>query len=149
VPLSTVVAETRLRVRYAETDAMGIAHHSAYVPWLEVGRVEWLRALGVSYAQLERDGYALPVIEVRLRYVRPARFDDALIVRAALASIRSREAQFVYEVLSDEERPFQLANGMTRHMCLLRGNVARLPDALLEAVRRAEQGARATLGVAP
>lgn len=149
MPLSTVVAETRLRVRYAETDAMGIAHHSAYVPWLEVGRVEWLRALGVSYAQLERDGYALPVIEVRLRYVRPARFDDALIVRAALASIRSREAQFVYEVLSDEERPFQLANGMTRHMCLLRGNVARLPDALLEAVRRAEQGARATLGVAP
>jgi acyl-CoA thioester hydrolase len=92
--------------------------------------VAWLEAAGVSYRDLERDGYSLPVIELRLRYVAPARFDDELRVRTALAELRSREARFVYEVVTAEEHPRQLANGTTRHMNLRNGAVAPMPAAL-------------------
>ena len=144
--MSTLVVESRLRVRYAETDAMGVAHHSAYVPWFEMGRVDWLRAVGGSYAQLEREGYALPVVELRVRYVLPAKFDDPLIVRSAVADLRSREVQFVYEIVTDEDHPRQLANGMTRHICLLRGAVARMPEALRQAVLEGERAGGACPG---
>jgi acyl-CoA thioester hydrolase len=117
-------------VRYAETDAAGIAHHASFLPWLEVGRVEWLRAGSVSYVDLEREGYSLPVVEAHLRYVAPARFDDQLLIRTALADLRSRSVRFVYEVVTDEPHPRQLANGMTRHICLLRGAIAPLPERL-------------------
>lgn len=130
VPLSTEIVPLELRVRYAETDAMGIAHHSAFVPWLEAGRVEWLRQQGLSYRDLEREGYGLVVVELRLRYVIPVRFDDALIVRTALADMRSRGVRFVYEIVTDEVHPRQIANGMTRHVCLRDGEVARLPERL-------------------
>jgi len=130
MPLSTTIVPTPLRVRYAETDAAGIAHHSAYVAWLEMGRVEWLRAHGVSYAALEREGYHLPVVALDIRYVAPARFDDALLIRTGLADARSREARFVYEVVTDAQHPRQLASGSTRHICLLEGRVVRLPEAI-------------------
>jgi acyl-CoA thioester hydrolase len=138
MPVSTFIVETHLRVRYAETDAMGVAHHSAYVAWLEMGRVDWLRAVGGSYRELEGEGYALPVVDLRIRYVAPARFDDALVVRTALGDLRSREAQFVYEVVTDEPRPRQVANGMTRHICLQSGAVALMPESLRQAVAQVE-----------
>lgn len=130
MPLSTEIVETRFRVRYAETDASGIVHHSAYLPWLEMGRVEWLREAGASYRQLEAEGYSLPLTELHLRYVAAARFDDALIVRTALADLRSRSLRFIYEIVTDEQRPRQVANGMSRHICLLHGRIAPLPDSL-------------------
>ena len=68
----------RVRVRYCETDQMGVAHHAAWVPWLEMARIEWLRAHGHSYAQLEREGLGMPVIDLRLRYRKAARFDEEL-----------------------------------------------------------------------
>jgi acyl-CoA thioester hydrolase len=89
-----------------------------------------MRAIGPSYAQREQRGYALPVVELRLRYVAPARFDDLLIVRTALADLRSRSATFTYEVVSDESHPRQLANGMTRHICMRHGEVCRMPEEL-------------------
>lgn len=146
MPLSTVVHEARLRVRYAETDAQGIAHHSSYVPWLEVGRVEWLRAAGVRYADLEAQGYSLPVVELHLRYVAAARFDDALVVRTGLADVRSRSVRFVYEIVTDTDHPRQVANGMTRHVCLCQGRISTLPHALrdLVAVQAPEAGAQAS-----
>jgi acyl-CoA thioester hydrolase len=142
MPLSTEVHEHKLRVRYAETDAMGIVHHSAYLPWLEVGRVEWMRAQGLSYAQFERDGYALPLVEVRVRYVAAARFDDALIIRTALWDVRSRGVRFSYEIVTDEEHPRQVANAMTLHVCLSNGSIARLPETLRDAVGEVREGKR-------
>lgn len=135
MPLSTAIRETSLRVRYAETDAAGIAHHAAYVAWLECGRVEWLRDQGISYAALEREGYHLPVVALDVRYVTPARFDDRLVVRTGVADARSREVRFVYEIVTDEPHPRQLANASTRHICLLRGQVARFPERLREIVQ--------------
>ena len=74
---------SKIRVRYAETDQMGVAHHSAYVPWLEVARVDWLKAVGLDYAEIERGGIFFPVTELRLRYKQPARFDEELVKKAA------------------------------------------------------------------
>jgi acyl-CoA thioester hydrolase len=130
MPLSTHVHETELRVRYVETDAAGIVHHAAFVAWLEVGRVEWLRAEGVEYLGLERAGYSLPVVELFLRYVAPARFDDLLRVRVALADARSRSVTFAYEVLTASEPARQLANGHSKHICLFEGRVAPMPAEL-------------------
>jgi len=144
MPLSTEVTETCLRVRYAETDAMGIAHHSAYLPWLEVGRVEWMRARGMSYAELERQGYALPVVDVHVRFVTAARFDDALVVRAAVWDVRSRSVRFSYEIVTDEPHPRQVANATTRHICLRHGEIARLPDPLREIAGDVRDGERST-----
>jgi acyl-CoA thioester hydrolase len=72
---------TTVRVRYAETDQMGVAHHGAYVAWLEEARIEWLRALGVNYRDLERDGVLMPVVDLRIAYKRPLRFDDLAELR--------------------------------------------------------------------
>ncbi|MCC7018237.1 MAG: acyl-CoA thioesterase [Ardenticatenales bacterium] len=130
MPHSADVHAFPLRVRYAETDAAGLAHHGSYLPWFEAARVEWLRAHGIVYAELEREGYHLAVVEAFIRYVAPARFDDALLVRTGLVDMRSREATFVYEVVTDTAHPRQLANGRTRHICLFRGQVAKLPEAV-------------------
>lgn len=130
MPLSTQVHEHRFRVRYAETDASGLAHHSAYLPWLEEGRVEWLRAEGVLYADLEAEGYHLAVTEVQLRYVAPAFFDMALVLRSAVADMRSREVTFRYELVTDEPHPRQIASARSRHLCLREGRLARMPDVL-------------------
>jgi acyl-CoA thioester hydrolase len=138
VPLATLVHDAPIRVRYAETDAAGIAHHAAFVSWLEVGRVEWLRAAAASYAELEREGYSLPVVELLLRYVAPARFDDPLRVRTALADARSRSVTFVYEVLTADEPARQLANGSSRHICLRQGQVSPIPAAIQRLVGRRE-----------
>lgn len=130
MPHAAHVHATPVRVRYAETDASGLAHHSSYWPWFELARVEWLRSEGIRYADLERDGYHLAVVEAHIRYVAPARFDDALLVRTGLVDVRSREATFVYEVVTDTAHPRQLANGRTKHICLRHGGLSKLPEAL-------------------
>ncbi|HEV7991664.1 MAG TPA: thioesterase family protein [Gemmatimonadaceae bacterium] len=99
---------TELRVRYAETDRMGIVYYANYLIWCEVGRVEFMRALGRSYALLETEGYGLAVSEARVRYLSPARFDDRVRVETTLASVRSRAVTFDY-VISHAESGTRLA----------------------------------------
>ena len=88
--------KTRVRVRYADTDRMGVVYYANYLVWCEVGRVELLRALGRSYAALESDGVGLAVSEASVRYVSPARFDDRIRVETTLTSVRSRAITFDY-----------------------------------------------------
>ncbi len=130
MPFSGVIHESRLRVRYAETDAAGLAHHGSFIAWLELGRVEWLRSIGHSYAELERSGYHLAVVELSVRYVRPAHFDDELIVRTAITRVRSREASFVYEIVTSDNKPLQVSNATTRHLWLRNGIVSKMPDGI-------------------
>lgn len=87
---------TELRVRYAETDRMGVVYYANYLVWCEVGRVEFLRALGQSYATLERQGTGLAVAEASVRYLAPARFDDLVRVETTLTGVRSRAVTFDY-----------------------------------------------------
>ncbi len=120
-------ASSRIRVRYAETDQMGIAYHGNYFAWFEVGRTDLLRGLGLTYRELEADGVRLPVIETRARFLRPALYDDMLDVRTRLAELGGASLSFEYAVhREDSETP--LATGATVHAAVDReGKPRRLP----------------------
>ncbi len=110
------VYETKLRVRYAETDQMGVVYHSNYVIWFEVGRVEMLRQLGFTYRDMEReDGTHIAVVEVRCRYKAPARYDNLVSVRTRLLNVRDSLLHFGYEIVRDEDGAL-LAEGETIHI---------------------------------
>jgi len=103
---------TAFRVRYAETDQMGLAYYANYLVWFEVMRGDFMRALGVPYTELEAQGYYLPIIEAQVRYAAPARYDDAIEVVARIKKVGSRSVTFVYRV-EREGKP--LATGWTVH----------------------------------
>src|SRR5437870_12113897 len=90
---------SRVRVRYAETDQMGIVYYANYLVWFEVGRTDWLREHGWSYRDMETDGYALPVIEAHCTYRESARYDDEIQVRTAAALVSPGRIQFQYDVI--------------------------------------------------
>ena len=138
------VVETTFRVRYAETDQMGVVHHASYVAWLEEGRSQWMRAHGNSYAQFEKEGLLLVVSELYLRYKQPARYDQLVTICCWVESVRSRQIQFDYEVV-DAETGAVLVNGYTQLICLGReGEVTRIPNEWQGFLR---QGAPATVSV--
>lgn len=107
--------EALVRVRYAETDQMGIAHHSNYVVWFEVARSDYCRAVGVPYTEMEANDVQLIVAEVSLRYKRPAFYDDLLLIRVRSKEIRSRSLRFEYEVVRKADSEL-LATGETLHV---------------------------------
>lgn len=110
------VYETKLRVRYAETDQMGVVYHSNFVIWFEVGRVEMLRQLGFTYREMERqDGIHIAVVDMRCRYKSPARYDDMVTLRTRLVNVRDSLLHFGYEVVRDEDGTM-LAEGETVHI---------------------------------
>src|SRR5688500_9422320 len=92
--------ESRVRVRYKETDQMGIAHHSNYIVWFEIGRTDLCRATGISYSEIERRGYILVVSEIRCRYRVPFRYDDEVLIRTSVVEAASRALTFGYELLN-------------------------------------------------
>ncbi len=123
------VHETTVRVRYAETDQMGLAHHTAYLVWFEVGRSSLMRAHGASYGDFEREGFFLPVVECFARFVAPAKYDRLVKVRTWVEAFKSRSLTFGYEVV-DEESGQLLATGYTKHLCTDReGRTRRFPEA--------------------
>jgi len=128
--------ELRLRVRYSETDQMGVVHHSSYVIWLEEGRTALMREIGVPYAEVERSGFAMGVRKLDVRYRRPARYGDEILVRTWIQEARSASVSFGYEVLraSDEE---VLLTGRVETVSLALDGMrpAPLPEAVRESIR--------------
>ncbi|HKG90249.1 MAG TPA: thioesterase family protein [Gemmatimonadaceae bacterium] len=123
-----------LRVRYAETDQMGVVYHANYLVWCEIGRVEFIRALGTSYASLERSGVTLAVAEASVRYHAPARYDDLVRVETSLADVRSRTITFDY-LISHAETRGRLATARTTLICLdSGGRPSVMPDSLRAAL---------------
>ena len=121
-------ARSRVRVRYAETDQMGIVYYANYLVWFEVGRTDWRRETGWSYRDMEADGYSLPVIEARCTYHESARYDDEIEVRTTSTLESPIRIQFLYEVVRAADGT-KLATGMTMHAALDRtGRPRRLPD---------------------
>ena len=108
-------SETRVRVRYAETDQMGVVYHSNYLIWFEVGRVELIRQLGLNYRQMEEEGCGIAVVDVHVRYRAPARYDDELVVRTRLLAARGAVIRFGYKVLRVEDDVL-LCEGETVHV---------------------------------
>jgi acyl-CoA thioester hydrolase len=107
--------ETRVRVRYAETDQMGIVYHANYLVWMEIGRVEFCRAAGIRYRDLETEGVLLVVAEANCRFQAPARYDDEIRIRTCLGEANSRVLRFEYE-LFDVTSGQRLATGFTKHI---------------------------------
>lgn len=117
---------TRVRVRYADTDRMGVVYYANYLVWFEVGRTEWFRDAGWSYKEMEREGVSLPVIEVSCSYRQPARYDDEIEVRTRGTLLSPVRIRFDYEVVCGSE---ELAAGYTVHAALgPTGRPHRLPE---------------------
>lgn len=121
--------ETTIRVRYAETDQMGVVHHAAYLVWFEAGRVEFCRQRGFDYKRMEiEDDSFIVVAEAQCRYKRPAHFDDLLTVRTCLAESQRRTMRFRYEILNGASREV-IATGETLHVvCDRLGRPKSLPE---------------------
>ena len=108
--------ETRVRVRYAETDQMGVVYHANYLVWFEIGRVEFIRQMGLDYRTMEsEEGALIAVVEATARYKAPARYDDELLVRTSLAGVRGPIVRFRYAILRAADE-FLLCEGETVHM---------------------------------
>lgn len=108
--------EVQLRVRYAETDQMGVVYHSNFFIWMEIGRVELMRSLGFEYKQMEvEDDCHLPVVDARCRYKSPAHYDEQVIVRTELRNLRGSLIHFGYNILRQKDGAV-LAEGETTHL---------------------------------
>ena len=133
-----VFHETRLRVRYAETDQMGVVYHSNHLIWFEVGRVELMREMGFSYRDMERDdGRFIAVAEVTCRYRAPVFYDDEIVIRTRLKTVRESVVVFSYELVRADSRAL-VAEGETTHIVTdSKMKVAALPEKYLTAFRAA------------
>jgi acyl-CoA thioester hydrolase len=134
---SRIAGTVRFRVRYAETDQMGVVYHANYLVWCEVGRTELIRSLGPSYASLERQGVLLAVSEASLRFHAPARYDDLVVVETRVESVRSRTITFSYLISrQDEESRQRLVSATTTLVALDAASRPRsMPPPLLELFR--------------
>jgi acyl-CoA thioester hydrolase len=132
------VHEARVRVRYAETDQMGVAYHSNHLIWMEIGRVEYCRSLGIPYKEMEENGgILLAVVEVQCRYLYPARYDEEVVIATGVAKLGTRTIAFDYELrLAETARA--VASGHTKHVfCDRSMRPVRLPEKYAELFRSA------------
>jgi acyl-CoA thioester hydrolase len=126
--------EIEERVRYSETDPMGVAHNGSYFEWFEIGRTEFCRQNGLSYKDIEAQGYYLVVVEAFCKYRKPLRYDDIFLVRVSLREISAKKLVFDYELLTKEERKI-VASGYTVHIVTNgRAEVSALPEQLREKI---------------
>ena len=134
---------TEVSVRFAETDAQGIAHHSVYLVWFELARVEYLARFAGGYQALRDQGVEALVLEASVQYIAPARFADTLRIHARCGEVRGARFRYEYLVERDGER---LAEGWTRHATVDARTLrpTRVPAALAEAIARAEAGSSAS-----
>jgi acyl-CoA thioester hydrolase len=127
-----VVRTARVRVRYADTDQMGVTYHANYLVWFEVGRTDWLRAAGWTYRDMERAGVSLPVIEVTCRYLQPARYDDEIDIRTRATRLTPVRIRFDYEAVRVADG-VAAASGHSVHAALnSAGRPCRLPERVLQ-----------------
>ncbi|MBS1798592.1 MAG: acyl-CoA thioesterase [Acidobacteria bacterium] len=124
-----MIAEARVRVRYAETDQMGVVYHANYLIWFEVGRVEFIRSLGLDYKTMEReDGVGIAVVDVSARFKSPARYDDELVIQTRLLAARGAVVKFGYKIVRAADEAL-LCEGETSHVVVGRDmKRSRLPE---------------------
>jgi acyl-CoA thioester hydrolase len=129
--------EVKVRVIYADTDAMGVVYHANYFKWLEIGRTELLRDIGVVYAELESEGYSLPLIKSSCHHLAPARYDDILVVETRVSYFRRASVQFDY-IIWDENKENILVEGRTLHAFVGReGKIVRAPKDIADKIKKA------------
>ena len=126
--------QTKIRVRYGETDQMGYVYYGNYAQFFEVGRVEWLRSLGVSYKSLEASGIMLPVIQLNINYIKPAKYDDLLTIVTVLGNKPLVKIDFDFEILNEKKE--LLTTGFTRlvFMDMKKNKPVKAPQYLLDQI---------------
>jgi acyl-CoA thioester hydrolase len=126
--------ETEERVRYSETDQMGVAHNKSYFEWFEIGRTEFCRRKGIPYREIEVQGFYLVVVEAFCKYRKPLRYDQTFIIRVTLREATSKKVVFDYEILTQEDRSL-VASGYTVHIATnARGEISPLPAPVLDKI---------------
>jgi acyl-CoA thioester hydrolase len=115
---------TEIRVRVADTDLLGVAYHSHYLVWFEIGRTELMRSRGISYAEVERRGYSLPVTEAALKIRLPARYDETIRVETRIEQVLSRKVVFSYRILRDADL---LVEGSSTHLSVRHEDARAVP----------------------
>jgi len=128
-PASKITHETRFRVRYAETDQMGVVYYANYLIWMELGRAEYCRAAGIRYKDMEaQDHVLLAVVDAHCRYIHPAHYDEEILVETAIARANRRMIEFRYRIL-EASTARDLAEGETKHIFLSRAmKPVKLPE---------------------
>ncbi len=135
-PLKSTTTTT-VRVRFCETDLMGIVHHATYLVYFEAGRVEWLRRRGITYAEWTARGVQVPVASAELQYRAPSRFDDVLAIETTLSKLRSVSLDYTYRIRREETL---IAEGFTRLACIDAGHkLLRIPEEIREMLLRGER----------
>ncbi|WP_428224983.1 acyl-CoA thioesterase [Flavobacterium sp.] len=124
--------DIEIRVRYAETDQMGVVYHGNYAQYFEMGRVEWLRNLGVSYKSMEKKGVMLPVVSLSMQYKKPAKYDEVLTVKTFLKSQKSVRLEFDYEVYNELGELLTTANSVLVFVSIETGRPVMPPDYFVE-----------------
>jgi acyl-CoA thioester hydrolase len=130
--------EFKVRVRYAETDQMGVVYHGNYAQYFEMGRVEWLRNLGLSYSFMEKNGIMLPVVSLTINYKKPARYDDLLTVRTIFKKQVSVKIEFDYEIYSEAGELLTTGNSVLVFVDMKTGRPVLPPDYVLESLKKME-----------
>ncbi|MDY2587680.1 acyl-CoA thioesterase [Winogradskyella aquimaris] len=124
--------ETNIRVRYGETDQMGVVYHANYAVYFEVGRTEWLREFGLSYSAMEAEGIMLPVISLNINYKNSARYDDVLKVKTKLKKMPTASIEFDYELSNDKDELLATGNTVLAFIDVKRNRPTRCPKYLLD-----------------
>ena len=126
-----------VRVRYAETDQMGMVYHGNYAQYFEMGRVEWLRNTGISYKSMEESGVMLPVVSLSMNYKKPARYDDVLTVKTFLKSQTSVKIEFDYEIYNQDNELLTTGNSVLVFVDIKSGRPTLPPDYVIEKLKNA------------
>ncbi|MCB0449411.1 acyl-CoA thioesterase [Mariniflexile maritimum] len=126
--------EIQIRVRYGETDQMGVVYHGNYALYLEMGRIEWLRKLGISYKNMEENGVMLPVVSLNINYKKSAVYDDVINVKTQLKNTPSARIEFEYEITNEQGEILTLANTTLVFIDMKTNRPMRAPQYILDAI---------------
>ena len=128
--------EINVRVRYSETDQMGVVYHGNYAQYFEMGRVEWLRKIGISYKWMEENGIMLPVVSLNINYKKPARYDDLLIVKTIFKKQESVKIEFDYEIRNEKDELLTIANSTLVFVDMKTGRPVLPPEYILDLLEK-------------
>ena len=129
-----------LRTRYAETDQMGVVYYGNYPQYLELGRVEWLRAIGLTYKEMEAEGIMMPVVSLQIQYKKPALYDELITIRTKLKYLPSTKIEFDYEILNEKGELLSTANTILVFVDAKTFRPVRCPEKVLDLIRGAREG---------
>ena len=130
-----------LRTRYAETDQMGVVYYGNYPQYLELGRVEWLRAIGLTYKEMEAEGIMMPVVSLQIQYKKPALYDELITIRTKLKDLPSTKIEFDYEILNEKGELLSTANTILVFVDAKTFRPVRCPEKVLDLIRGSRKGA--------